>query len=140
MVSVAGLWELGWNTPIKEADLWEFPLRDFGAERWHMSPISGIAHTFVDERPDLAEVIADYRARGVPVVFVDEKGTTPLRAFEHPADALYVLGKTSLSPLVAYGRDGDLSVRVETALDGGLLWAHQAAALVLYDRQVKSCR
>lgn len=140
MVSVAGLWELGWNTPIKEAELWEYPLRDFGVDHWLMSPISGIDNLFVQEYRDLAAVIQDHRARGIPVVFVDEKGASPLREFVHPTDALYVLGKTSLSPLIAYGRSDDLSVRIETPLAGGLLWAHQAATLVLYDRQVKTWR
>jgi hypothetical protein len=42
MVVVAGMWELGWNTPIKEIDLWRYPLKDFGVDRFYMTPISGI--------------------------------------------------------------------------------------------------
>lgn len=140
MVRVAGLWELGWNTPIKEAELWEYPLRDFGVERWFMTPVSGIVGPFVVERCDLCEVIDEHRAENVSVVFVDERGLTPLRRFDHPPNVLYVFGKTSLNPLTAYGKPGDASVVIETQHRLGALWAHQAATLVLYDRMVKTWR
>jgi hypothetical protein len=140
LIRIAGLWELGWNTPIKEADLWEFPLREFGVDRWFMSPVSGIVQPLVTEVPDLQPLIAEHRAAGFVIVYVDEKGSTPLSQLTHPTDALYVCGRTSLSSLVAYGQSGDLSTRIETPLGHGMLWAHQAATIVLYDRLVKSWR
>lgn len=136
MIAVAGLWELGWNTPIKEFDLWIHPLRDFGCEEFFMSPVSGIAADVI-EVPDLGELIKEQRA-SKSIVFVDEAGTTQLPEFEHPDDALYVFGRTSLSPLTAYGQDDDQSVMIPTQYDKGLLWAHQAATIVLHDRLVKS--
>ena len=56
-VAVAGLWELGWNTPIKEADLWEFMLRDMGVNLWSMAPVSGITGRPVNEYNDMDEII-----------------------------------------------------------------------------------
>lgn len=136
VTAVAGLWELGWNTPIKEFDLWVHPLRDFGCHEFYMAPVSGIA-VDVTEVPNLGDLISAQR-RLRPIVFVDEAGATPLPEFEHPDDALYVFGRTSLSPLVAYGQDDDSSVVIPTQFDKGLLWAHQAASIVLYDKLVKS--
>ena len=44
MIKVAGHWELSWNAPIKEVELWNFPLRDFNVSEWYMWPVSGIKH------------------------------------------------------------------------------------------------
>ena len=52
MIKIAGLWELGWNTPIKEVEQWEFPLRDYGVDEFIMSPVSGISNNAVKEVPD----------------------------------------------------------------------------------------
>jgi hypothetical protein len=135
-VEVAGSWELGWNSPIKEAELFEYPLRDFGVDVFHMAPVSGIRANVI-EHHDLGELIVDRRSKGVPIVFVDEKGAAPLRSFQHPESALYVCGRTSLSALTAYGLPEDQSVRIETVANGGMLWAHQSIAIVLYDRLCK---
>lgn len=126
------MWELGWNTPIMEFDLWAFMLRDFGVDELIMSPVSGIDRK-VTEHPN-PEAALDANPDLV-VVFVDEKGKTPLADFEHPRDVLYVFGKASRSPLAL--RPKAQSVRIETQEKKGLLWPHQAAAILLYDRQVK---
>lgn len=139
-MAIAGLWELGWNTPIKEAELWEYVLRDFSVEAFYMCPVSGIHAAFIQERPELPDVLDEYRTRGIPIVFVEARAATPLRQFDHPREALYIFGKATLNPLVAYGRAGDLSVWIETPQQLGALWPHQAAAIVLYDRQVKAWR
>jgi hypothetical protein len=135
-VAVAGLWELGWNTPIKEFDLWTHPLRDFGVEEFYMSPVTGI-DADVTEVPNLGDLLDEQRQHR-PLVFVDEEARGSLRTFVHPPDALYVFGRTSLSPFVAYRQPEDRAVSIPTVYDKGLLWAHQAAVLVLYDREVKS--
>lgn len=137
-VKIVGLWELGWNTPIKEIDLWEFPLRDFGVDAFYMCPVSGIEHSMVEERHSLEDLLKEAREDGITVVFVDEKGTTPLKNFRHPENVLYVFGKSGLNPLTAYGQKEDLSVVIETKANGGMLWPHQAAAIVLYDKMKKS--
>lgn len=132
MIKVAGLWELGYSAPLNEFDLWHFMLRAFEVNEWCMSPVSGINRevteraslgTFVDENP------------GLIVVAVDEHGVVPLQDFVHPPNALYLTGKAGRSVLAL----GELSVRVENPCkEHGLLWPHQAMAIVLYDRQVKS--
>lgn len=133
-VGVAGAWELGYSAPLTELDLWQHLLREFRVDHWHMTPVSGIQAPGLTEHADLQEVID---ACPYQVVFVDEAGEEPLQSFEHPKDVLYVLGKQSFSPFRAYG---GRSVRIETPMDSGMLWPHQAIAIVLYDRQVKSWR
>jgi hypothetical protein len=134
MIKVAGVWELGWNTPIKEIELWEYPLRDFGVDELHMSPVSGISSLFVHEHSNLGPWIDQERVNGNTIVFVDENGVTDLDDFEHPENAVYVLGKASLSAMVAYGLEQDLSVKIKTKMNAGLLWPHQAITIVLNDR------
>lgn len=139
-VHIASIWELGWNTPLKEAELWQFPLQDFGVDTFYMSPVSGIfstATTQIIERPDIEEIIITHRLAGNTIVFVDEGGDTELSDFQHPTNVLYVFGKTSLSPMIAYKQPGDMSLFIKTKQDLGLLWSHQAATLVLYDRMKK---
>ena len=140
-IKVAGMWELGWCAPLTEFDLWAFPLRDFGVAEWIMAPVSGVQKkvTEVERINDAIEANPE-----LTLVFVDEKGETPLQEFEHPEDALYVLGRANFSPLA--NRRGVLqetgrkfvSVRIETAESKGLLWPHQAIAIVLYDRANKA--
>jgi hypothetical protein len=138
VVKVAGMWEQGWNTPFLEHDLWEYPLRDFEVDEFYMMPISGIDKpvTEVKEMKEVIEANPD-----LTVVWVDETAEVPLSDFVHPKNALYILGRTTSRPMVGLKKDGDLTVRVETKPDhscSGLLWAHQAIAIVLYDRLKKS--
>jgi tRNA(Leu) C34 or U34 (ribose-2'-O)-methylase TrmL len=138
MVKVAGLWELGWNTPLQEHDLWVYPLRDFGVAEWHMSPVSGIRSEYVKEVQDLPDLLDAERKAGTQVVFLDEDGETDLEDFAHPEDAIYVFGKASMSAYRAYQRPGDLSIKVRTPNNLATLWPHQVAVMVLYDRWRKS--
>ena len=133
-VSIAGIWELGWNAPLKEAELWEFLLMDFGISDVIMCPITGIKTDFFTERENLNTVMEEYREKGIPIVFVDEQGTTPLAEFEHPEDVLYVFGRVSFSPFRAYSKPIDQSLKIETPKQIGTMWPHQCAAIVLYDR------
>ena len=50
IVRIAGFWELGWNTPIKEIELWEYPLKDFNVDKFYMTPITGIDSPYVIEK------------------------------------------------------------------------------------------
>lgn len=136
MVNIAGFWELGWNTPIKEIDLWEYPLKDFGVSKLYMNPITGVYNQFVEEYETFEEILA--QAQDATIVYVVENGASTLREFQHPTNAFYIFGKASINPFNAYGKEGDLSVRIETVENQGLLWPHQAASLVLYDRMLKS--
>ena len=137
MVHIIGVWELGWNTPIKEVELWEYPLRDFGVEKFYMTPVSGIQSSSVTEVASMEQLLEEYRKLNIPIVFVDEHGTTELKEFTHPETALYVFGKASFSPFKAYAKDKDMSVVIRTEINSGLLWPHQAAAILLYDRENK---
>jgi hypothetical protein len=137
MIKVAGVWELGWNTPILEVNLWQFPLRDFGVSEWYMAPVSGIANKKVTEIAGINEAI-ELNPDLTPV-YVDELGEEPLKDFEHPEDVLYIFGKAAFSPWASNGKRGR-SIRIETAEDKALLWPHQCACLVLYDRMVKTWR
>jgi hypothetical protein len=137
-VEIAGIWEQGWNVPWSEFDLWEMVAIDFGVDSWAMTPVSGIvkgSSGLLREYADLADVLAETTST---VVWVDEGGETSLDAFVHPDDALYVFGRTSLRPMPGLIQEGHLSVKFATVNNMGMLWAHQALALVLYDRMVKS--
>lgn len=132
IVKIAGIWETGWNVPLSESILWSYPLRDYKVDEWIMTPVSGIAETSVKEYTDIPAVIEANPE--LTVVYLDEKAPTTLTEFVHPAKALYVFGKATLSPYIAYGRPQDLAVRVETPANLGLHWPHQIACVILYDR------
>lgn len=132
MIEVAGIWEQGWNYPLMEQTQWEMVMREFGVSRMNMVPVSGIKGRRLHEYADIGDVIAD---RGLEPVFVDENGETELTDFEHPENALYIMGRVSQSALPQYGK-GRKSVRINTP-KSGLLWPHQALAIVLYDRSQK---
>lgn len=136
-VAVAGSWELGYSAPLTERDLWAYPLRDYHVDAWYMAPISGIQEQRLTEVPDIEPLILE---TPLTRVFVDENAGTELGDFEHPTDALYILGKASFSPFAAYATPDDLSVRIATPAAAGMLWPHQALLLVLHDRWVKSWR
>jgi len=132
------MWEVGWNVPLSEHDLWEYPLRDFGVDQFYMTPVSGIKKS-VTERDNLGEVINENP--DLQVVWIDESGDTNLKDFIHPKDVLYVIGKTLSTPMTTYKQNNHLSVKISTKMNGGsdgLLWSHQAVILVLYDRLIKN--
>jgi len=129
MVVVASIWESGWNTPIKEFDLWYYPLKDFGIDELAMTPVSGIRlNNKVKEFHSVEEIVQHY---GLPIIICTEKGETSLENFKHPKDALYLFNRTSGGELPV---KEDFSVRIETKLNKGMLWGHQAASIILYDR------
>lgn len=138
MVVVAGTWELGWNTPIIEKDLWIYPLRDMGVDEFAMTPISGISDKKVKEFSTIDDIINYYSE--LPLIIVDERGENNLREFSHPENALYLLGKANYSPLISYFSKGT-SLKIETPDSdrrNGMLWPHQAISIVLYDKYIKS--
>jgi hypothetical protein len=127
MIKIAGIWEIGINTPLIEHDQWDYPLCEYDVDEWIMTPVSGIDgkcveyHTIqdaIDDNPDLT------------VVYVDEKGSEELHNFKHPNDALYIFGRSSQSHMDPKG----ITLRIDTLNNGGRLWAHQAACLVLDHR------
>lgn len=129
MIKVVGTWEFGYSTPLAEFDQWNFPLRDFGCDEFIMWPVTGIQKKVteyntldeaLDANPDLT------------VVCVDENGAIPLAHFEHPENAIYVLGKAGYSCM---NQREVHQVRIEHSV--GRLWPHQCMAILLYDRLMK---
>lgn len=134
MVVVGAEWEFGWNTPIKEYDLWHFPMREFGVDEIAFSPVSGINKKGIREFRSIEEMIDFYN---IPVVLGHENGNTNLVDFKHPEDALYLFGRTSRDLFPAYGHIYP-SLRVETPVTKGMIWGHQAASIIMYDRFLKN--
>lgn len=135
-VEVAGIWEVGWNAPFTESVQWEMMLNEFGIEHLNMTPISGIAapwgnKPWITEYSSLDDVLAA-KPRLTPV-YLNENAQHPLEYFTHPEDALYVFGRASQTPAPP---DNAKVVKINTPKPG-CLWAHQACAIVLYDRLQK---
>jgi tRNA(Leu) C34 or U34 (ribose-2'-O)-methylase TrmL len=132
MITVVGTWDLGWNTPIKEAELWGFVLRDFKVDAWYMSPVSGIVSGFdLVEDAQMETRIVTERARN-ELVFIDESAEKYLSDFTIPNNVCFVLGKAGFSPYKTFYRKGDDAIRIPTPANIAGLWPHQALAIVLY--------
>ncbi len=131
-VKCVGCWESGWNTPIKEYDLWHYPMREYQVDEFIMTPVSGIVAQQITEAADVQAVIDANPT--LTLVYVDEGSGDELGPFVHPANCLYIFGKASYSPWVAHGSPANSSVKIVTPADLGLLWGHEAACLVLQDR------
>ena len=146
MIKILGNWEIGYHAPITERYYWSHPIRDFGANEWHMTPISGVQkcdqqvklfewkdyESFFKEHPDLMRVFIEPRTERF------NPNTVWLHEFEHPDDCVYVFGSAHYNPTTQHHREEDVVVSIKTKQDSGVLWADQAMCLVLYDRMVKS--
>ena len=129
MVVVASIWEQGWFDYKIELDLWYYPLKDFGVDEFAMTPISGIQlNNKVKEFKSVEDMIQHYN---LPVILCTEHGNSTLEEFEHPEDALYLFNRTSGGDLTYLQ---DYSLRIITKNNKGMLWGHQAASIILYDR------
>lgn len=132
---------MNWNIPLSESYLWTFPLREFGVKHWAMTPVTGIRHNEGDkvitltEYHTIEEMVEEFSDDYVRV-FVDEKGETTLDEFEHPENAIYFFGCAGRAP-TEKKREGDLSVRLQTVTNNGVMWPHQILVAVMYDRQTK---
>lgn len=128
MVVVAGVWEQGWFDFKTELNLWHYPLRDLGVDEFAMTPKSGLNKREVQEFHSVDEIIQHY---DLPVILCTEYGETTLEEFEHPEHALYLFNRTSGGVIT---NKHTHSLRIETKLNKGMLWGHQAASIILYDR------
>lgn len=125
---------------------WRFMLKHFGVSQALLAPYTGVVEQLPLDHTDteLLEVqtLDDALLLNpeLAVVVVDENGKAPLSSYTHPADALYVFGRTGRSALEELHWEGDsVFIENETVARGaGLLHPHQACAIVLYDRLVKS--
>lgn len=136
-VIIVGHWEKSWQAPLNEFDLWIHPLREFGIDEIHMTPISGVGiqHRRIKEYHSLDEILGKYS--DLTTVYVDESAPYTLQEFEHPENALYVFGKTGLSPYKIYANEHSTAVKIESINNNGGFWSHQAASIILYDRFLK---
>lgn len=126
-VKLAGIWEDGYNFPMIEHWLWDYPCVEYNVDEWIMTPISGLEGNMV-EMPSIQSAIDSNPE--LTVVFVDEKGSLELAEFTHPKDVLYIFGRSSQSHFdPAY-----ISIKIKTPNSGGRLWAHQAACIILDHR------
>lgn len=125
------MWEQGWFDFKTELNLWHFPLRDLGVDEFAMTPISGLNNNKVKEFHSVEELIQHY---DLPIIVGTEDGEETLQEFKHPKDALYIFNRTSggVLPITP-----DHTLRIETKLNKGMLWGHQAASIILYDRLIK---
>lgn len=129
MVVVGAEWEFGWNTPIKEYDLWHFPMREFKVDELAFTPISGIKKKGIREFNNMDDMIAYYN---LPVIICHEHGEFDAKTFKHPEKALYLFGRTSRDILPMY-KDYP-SIKVVTPVNKGMLWGHQAASIIMYEK------
>ena len=145
-VRVAGNWELSWNTPLKEADLWAFVLRDFDIKDWFMWPVTGIKHcehrsVGLHEYPSIEGIFeANQDFHHVYVEPANSKfahSGVSLKDFQHPSDALYIFGSAHFNPMVCYAKEEDQSIFIPTVHNAGVLWPHQCLAVIMYDRLLK---
>ena len=132
MVVVASIWEEGWFDNQTELNLWHFPLKDLGVDEFAMTPISSLNTNKVTEFGSVEELIQHYQ---LPVIIGTEHGDCSLKNFNHPKDALYLFNRTSGGNL---NINPDYTLKINTYLNKGLLWGHQAASIILYDRLIKS--
>jgi hypothetical protein len=146
MITIAGHWEIGYNTPMIEAYQWRFPLFEWGVDKWLMCPVSGIKT--VDGKLNLQE-FPDYEKMlescpGLVRIFVEPRTkhqnpeTIWLDDFEHPNDVVYVFGSAHMNPTLGFKREQDSVVSIKTKIDSGGLWPSQCLCLVLDDRRRKN--
>lgn len=130
MIKVAGCWENGWNYPLLEYDLYAFPAKEYCVNELIMTPISGIDKA-VRECNSISEAV--FLNPTLEPVFIDEDGEEDLSTFNHPKNALYIVGKASYSPWKALGKK-HRSVKIHTPTGKGRIWGHQAMILILQHR------
>lgn len=146
MVAVLGHWEIGYMTPIMEANYWNLVLRDFEITEWYMTPISGIHHNEKQrvnlyERQTYNEVLNE--VSGLTRVFVEPRtkvnpNSLDLVDFKHPENVIYVFGSAHLNPVVGNFREGDISLTIPTVQNKGVFWSNQCLSIILYDRFIKN--
>lgn len=135
-VKILGHWELAWKAPLQEFDTWIHPLKEFGIENFYMCPVTGIDKSRVIEKASIEEVLAENPT--LTRVYVDERATVNLADFQHPDNALYIMGKTTYSPyLTNFNPETDLAVKIPSVNNSGGFWGDQAVIMVLYDRFLK---
>lgn len=145
VVKIAGCWDENIlpSPAIEYNSRWKFLVRGFELEGIYMSPITGFMEehrTSSNIRDHVVELetimdAVSINPELVPVL-VDECSPNKLQKFKHPEDAIYLFGRTGYS---IFGTWKGESVCVEYPGQlSSYLQPDQAAAIVLYDRMMKS--
>ena len=145
IVKIAGCWDTHMlpSPAVEYNSRWKFLVRGFNLDGIYMAPITGFVEehrTSTDLRDHVIEVqdvmkAVEANPNLVPVL-VDECSPNNLQAFEHPQDVIYIFGRTGMS---FFGGWKGKSVSIESPDKlTSYLQPDQAAALVLYNRMVKS--
>lgn len=92
---------------------------------------------YVSGFKDLDALLNSSEFSGHTHIYVDENADTELTDFSHPENAVYIFGRTSYDVIV-HKKEDDLGVKIPTVTNNGGFWAHQAAAIMLYDRFLKT--
>lgn len=146
-IKVAGYWDKWFERKTNEYNVcWKFMLRHFGVDQIFMIPNVNarerLALDYTDTEMIEMDTIQDVLTANpdmVPII-VDERGTTALRDFTHPENALYIFGSTGKNPLDALQPWNGISVNIEgnsEYVKDALLHPHQACSIILYDRMNK---
>jgi len=134
IVKIAGCWDTSMlpSSAVEYNSRWKFLAIGFELDGFYMAPVTG--HDRVIEVEDIMEAVLA-NPDLVPVL-VDECSPNRLQAFEHPQDAIYLFGRTGMS---FFGGWDGVSVSIEPPGElTSYLQPDQAAAIILYDRMVKS--
>jgi hypothetical protein len=147
MIKIASIWDV-WLPSVQEYGIhWRFLRRHFNVSMVYMTPITGAGEEITRDSHDGSDTIIEYETLQSVIeanpemtpVILDENSPNPLRTFVHPENALYITGRTGLSPIDVLGNEVQ-SVYIESASgeSSPMLHPHQAMCIVLYDRLRKS--
>ena len=128
MIVVGAVWEDGWFDNKNELNLWHFPMKDFGVDELAMTPIRGMNVNKVREFSTINEMVEYYK---LPIIVCTEDGDSELERFIHPENAIYLFNRTSGGNMSCVP---DFKLKIDTRLNKGMLWGHQAASIILHDR------
>jgi len=140
MVGMCFQWERNWLLPQFDMQLWEDLAKAFNIDYLCMIPDLNINATVPLEVYDDWKQFFDAKRPVTKLVFLcppeDWPDAIPLTEYKHPSECVYVFG-TSFSNLPDYITSEDDVVTVETPASHQI-WQWHTAAIVLYDRSIKS--
>ena len=141
MIIIAGKWDTGWFSPLREFKMWETIMRPYNLDKLVMTPITGIK-TFnitLEEYESLDDILNQYSSfKKVFFECPQAVGTfLELKDYVHPdGDVIYIFGN-SASGNASYITEDDDVVGITTPIDLTIMWAINIISMVLYDKESK---
>lgn len=123
------MWEKGWLTPKTELFMWRQLCAAFQVDQLFMVPKLLRERTSVTQFDTMDDALA---AACGETIFLEPKEGDDMATFEHPENAVYVLGNAWMGNAQREGR----KVRIVTQKPVDM-FAINAASIALYDRSVK---